>query len=87
MANLVICSKCGKWVHGICIKMKKVISTLANNFVCERCIEAMKGIVEPNEELSSYKQIDFVKSLCYLKDRLNASGVRDSKSKNWIKKI
>ena len=29
MANLVMCTKCGKLVHGRCAKMKRVTSTLA----------------------------------------------------------
>ena len=24
MANLVLCTTCGKWVHGICAKLKRV---------------------------------------------------------------
>ena len=27
--NLMMCTKCDKWVHGRCAKMKRVISTLA----------------------------------------------------------
>ena len=29
MANFVMCTKCGKWVHGRCVKMMRVNSTLA----------------------------------------------------------
>ena len=29
MANSVPCTKCGKWVHGRCAKIKRVTSTLA----------------------------------------------------------
>ena len=50
MANSMMCMKCGKWVHGICMKMKKVTSTLAKDFVCELCVDTKKGIVEPDEE-------------------------------------
>ena len=34
MANSVTCTKCGKWVHGRCAKMKRLTSTLAKGFVC-----------------------------------------------------
>ena len=34
----------------------------------------MKGIVKPGEEISFFYQVDFIKSFCYLGDRLNASG-------------
>ena len=33
-----------------------------------------KRIVEPREEKSFFDHVDFVKSFCYLRDRLNASG-------------
>ena len=54
--------------------MKSVTSTQAKGFVCELCANTKKGIVEPGEELSFFDQVDFVKSFCYLGDRLNASG-------------
>ena len=74
MANSVMCTKCGKWVHGRCAKMKRVTSTLAKSFVCELRVYKIEGIVEPGEKLSFFEQVDFVKSFCYLGDRLNASG-------------
>ena len=52
IANSMMCTKCGKWVHGRCAKMKRVTSTLAKGFVCELCVYAKEGIVEPGEELS-----------------------------------
>ena len=54
--------------------MKRVTSTLAKGFVCELCVHTKEGIVELGEELSFFDQVDFVKSFCYLGDRLNASG-------------
>ena len=35
MANSVMCTKCCKWVHGRCTKMKRVTSTLEKGFVFE----------------------------------------------------
>ena len=74
MANLVMRTKCCKWVHGRCAKMKRVTSTLAKGFVCKLCVDTMEGIVEPGEEISFFGQVEFVKSFCYLRDRLNATG-------------
>ena len=37
MANTVVCTKC-KWMHGRCVKTKKVSSTLAKGFACKGCI-------------------------------------------------
>ena len=39
MVNSVMCTKCGKWVHGRCANMKRVISTLAKGIVCELGIQ------------------------------------------------
>ena len=90
MANSIMCTKCGKWVHGSCTKMKRVTSTLAKGFVCELCVDTMEGIVEPGEEISFFDQVDFVKSFCYLENRLNASGgseaaVTARTRSGWIK--
>ena len=54
--------------------MKRVTSSLAKSFVCELCVHTKEGVVEPDEEFSFFNQIEFVKSFCYLGDRLNASG-------------
>ena len=71
MANLVMCTK---WVHGRCVKIKRVTSTLAKGFVCNLCVDTKEGIGEPGKEISFFDQVDFVKSFCFLRDRLNASG-------------
>ena len=56
------------------MEMKKVISTLAKGFVCELCVDTIKGIVQPGEETTLFDQVDFVKNFCYLRDWLNTSG-------------
>ena len=87
MANSMTCTKCDKWVHGRCAKMKRVISTLAKGFVCKLCVDTKKGIVEPCEEISFFDQVDFVKNSCYLGDMLNASeaAVTARTRIRWIK--
>ena len=60
--NLVICTKCGKWVHGRCVKMNRVTSTLAKSFVCEQSADTIKEIVEPSKEISFFDEVEFVKS-------------------------
>ena len=74
MANSVMCTKCGR-----CAEMMRVTSILAKGFACALCVATMEGIVEPGEEISFFDQVDFVKSFCYLGDRLNTSG----KGKQW----
>ena len=42
MANSVLCTKCGNWVHGKYAKIKRATARLAMLFVCSKC----KGIME-----------------------------------------
>ena len=70
MANSVMCTKCGKWVHGRCTKMKRVTSALAKGFVCKLRVDTKKGIVEPGKEISFFDQVDFVKSFCFLGEQV-----------------
>ena len=51
IANSVLCTKCGKWVHGRCAKMKRVTSILAKGFVCKLCVDTKEDIVEPGGEI------------------------------------
>ena len=43
MANSVLCTKYGNWVHGRCAKIERVMARLAMDFVYSRCREIMKG--------------------------------------------
>ena len=72
MANLMLCTKCENWVHGRYVKIKRVTAKLAMRFVCLRCRRIMQEIVNFTEKLCDRVQI--VNGLCYLGDRLNASG-------------
>ena len=51
-----------------------MISILAKGFVCKLCVDKKEGIVKPDKEISFFDQADFVKSFCYLRNMLNASG-------------
>ena len=72
MANSVLCTKCGSWVHGKCAKIKRVIARLAMHFVCSKCKGIMEGTVDSFEKLCD--EVETVNGFCYLGDRLNASG-------------
>ena len=90
MANSVMYTKCCKRVHGRYAKIKMVTSTLAKGFVCELCVDTKEGIVKPGEEISFFDQVDFVKSFCYLGNRLNAidgseAAVTARTRTGWIK--
>ena len=49
---------------------ERVTSTLANGFICERYVKAMKEFVELTEECTFY-EVKRVNSFCYLGDTLN----------------
>ena len=51
MANSVLCTKCGSWVHGKCAKIKRVTSRLAMQLVCSKCKGIMKGTMDSIEKL------------------------------------
>ena len=53
--------------------MKRMSLAMAEGLVCEGCVEAIKTIVKPDNELSFYDQMELVKSFCNLEDRMNAS--------------
>ena len=72
MANSVLFVKCGKWIHGRCVKVKRVTSRLGRDFVCGRCKKPADGLVELVEELR--EEVETVRGFCYLGDRVNASG-------------
>ena len=42
MANSVLLTKCGNWVHGKCAEIKRATARLAMHFVCLKC----KGIMD-----------------------------------------
>ena len=72
VANSVLCTKCGSWVHGRCAKIKKVTARLEMHFVCSRCIGIMEGTVNSIEKLCDV--VETVNGFCYLGDRLSSSG-------------
>ena len=72
MANSVLCTKCGNWVHGKCAKIKRVTIRLAMYFVCSKCKGMKKQTMDLIEKLCD--EVETVNGFCYLGDRLNASG-------------
>ena len=51
MANSVLCTKCGNWVHGKCAKIKRATARLAMHFVCLKCKGIMVGAMDSIEKL------------------------------------
>ena len=72
MANSMLCTKCGNWVHGRCAKSKKVTAKWAMHFVCSKCKEIMKGMMDSIRKLCD--EVETMNGFCYLGGILNASG-------------
>ena len=72
MANSVLRTKCGNWVHGKCAKIKRITATLAMHFVRSKCKGIMERAVDSIEKLCD--EVETVNGFCYLGDRLNSSG-------------
>ena len=45
MANSVLRVKCRKWIHGRCVKVKRVTLRLRRDFVCGRSKKQAGGVV------------------------------------------
>jgi len=63
-ANPVLCVKCRKWIHGRCVKVKRVTLRLGRDFVCGRCKKQGDGLMDPAEKLC--EEVETVRGFCYL---------------------
>ena len=70
MANSVMCTGCGHWIHRWCTSWGGHFQC-GKIFVCKKCEENVEN-KEQMEKLS--EEIKTVKGFCYLGDRLNANG-------------
>ena len=70
MANSVLCVKCRKWIHGRCMKVKRVTLRLERDFVCGRCKKQADGFMDLVEELC--EEVEMLRGFCYLEDRVKA---------------
>ena len=68
MANSLLCTKCGNWVHSRCAKIKRATPRLATHFVCSRCRRIVGGTVDSIEKLCD--GVETVNGFYYLGDRL-----------------
>ena len=76
--NSILCTTCNQWIHGKCFKLKKVTPSAARLFVCNKCNKAINGAGEVQQEIMCDKVETSYKEICYLGDRLNASGKREA---------
>ena len=50
-ANSVLCVQCGRWIHGICARVKRMTPNFSRNFTCRKCEENIGEAVEHKEKL------------------------------------
>ena len=62
MANSVLGTKCGNWVHGKCAKIKRATARLAMHFVCLKCKGIVKGTVDLIKKLCN--EVETVNGFC-----------------------
>ena len=88
MANSVSFVERRKWIHGRCVKVKKVTLRLGRDFVRGRCKKQADGFMDSVEELC--EEFETVRGSCYVGDRVNAGGgceaaVTPRASIGWVK--
>ena len=71
MADSLLCTKCGNWVHGKCAKIKRATARLVMHFVCSKCKRIMEGTIDLIVKLCD--EGETVNGFCYLGDRLNVN--------------
>ena len=49
--NSVLCTKCDQWIHGKCLKLKKITASAARFFICSNCDKATNGAGEEQQEV------------------------------------
>ena len=84
--NSILCTKCDKWVHNRCTKLKKSVAKLTKaeieSYTCRTCrldIETGSGFAEGEEMiLSGDDKCEVVKKFGYLGDMLNKGGGADA---------
>src|SRR4029077_10651902 len=75
--NFIRCTKCGKWIHKRCSKIKGKITT-NEGFQCPKCIGLLKTQVSSDNkrslQLDTGVEFECVDKFCYLGDMIGAGG-------------
>ena len=70
--NSVLCSQCGKWIHGRCARVKKISPMFSINFACRKCEGNIGEAVQQEEKLCD--GVETVREFTYIGDRMSAGG-------------
>ena len=70
-ANSILCLQCGKWIHGRCAGMKRVVPKFTRNFSCRKCEGNVGEAVEQEVMLCD---VETVSEFTYLGDMVSAGG-------------
>ena len=77
--NSVLCTECGKWVHGRCSGLPSVTRARDYDYVCPRCIRQRQGIpVRADDSIvvgpAVSEVVEEVESFCYLGSIVDREG-------------
>ena len=72
MANAVLCKSCGNWIHGRCVRIKRVTNRLATDLECMKCKGCHKYIEDQEEHLND--DVETVADFLYLGVRIYSGG-------------
>ena len=80
--NSILCTKCKKWVHKRCAKIKaRVSNSLARTFICPSCVQLAEEEVHPCFSTAGFsigdRPLEQVTEFCYLGDTINSGGGSD----------
>ena len=67
MANSVLCTECGNWVHGRGAKIEKVTAKFATRFIYLRRMGIMEELVDLIEKFCD--EVETANGLCYLEEK------------------
>ena len=63
-ANSVLCSQCGKWIHGRCAGVKIVTPKFSRKFPCRKCegniVEAVKWEEALCDEVKTVREFTYL---------------------------
>ena len=71
-ANSVLCSQCGKCIHGRCARVKRVTPKFSRNAACKKCKGNIEEAVE--QEVKLWEEMESVREFTYVAKRVSDGG-------------
>ena len=71
MVSAVLCKSCGNWIHGRCVRIKRLTNRHAIDIKCRKCEGCHKN---GDQEEKLHEDVETVTDFSYLDNRLNSGG-------------